>query len=436
MTRKTAESLIRRFAVSEALYRGTALSSNLILISIIATEKRFGAEAVLISAFIQFLISGLLEIPTGRYADRTGWYRSVEWGLKLKVLTTLCYAGAVLCVYTIGAWWAWVLIAAESIIDSFANAFINGAYQAAYGHWYDANLADNGIKKTTAPPLFVSSYRYSLLLRLLFPITGITLGTVLFEYGPKSGSGGAVYLCLLGYVLLLRLLVIGRTKSDLKPLAERQKESLAKQTYPPLADIFKIGRNALILYAFANLALVACGFYLYGEIYKSLSAIAPSIRFLWVGGTLIGFLMNTSGIVMSRGIVKRAEVATPKEIKIWLPAGVGVLSFASVALLLRYDSPRLHAFILFVYCLLSMTAANLIQRWIVSHEMPSIRSEIRATWLSAGEVLGLLIFGLLAGVSLLSGIPQAGMWTFLVSIGLVGIGLAMWPAFTRSAKFS
>lgn len=428
----SADQIIRRFAVSEALYRGTALSANLILISIIATEKGFGTEGVLISAFIQFLISGLLEIPTGRFADREGWYKSIRWGLQLKILTTLCYVGAVLCVYSIGAAWAWLLIAVESVIDSFANAFISGAYQAAYAHWYEHHLKLNGITKADAPPLFVASFRYSLTLRLLLPITALVLGTLLFQFSPAKGSALTIYLLLLAYVLALRFIVVYRTAADLQPLAAQQAEESSAQAHPPLIEIVESGFNSLLLYAFAALATVACGFYLYGEIYRSLSSFLPGVGALWIGGTLIGLLINVGGIVLSRATARRAEIATDAQIKKWIPALIGILSFSALGLLICFDSAKLHVTILFSYCLMAMTGGNLILRWISSHETGSLRPEIRATWLSVGEVMGLIAFGFLAGLSLLSAIPRAGLWTLLIFLGLGGLGLSLWASLAKS----
>lgn len=427
-----AERIIRRFAVSDALYRGTALSANLILISIIATEKGFGAEGVLISAFIQFLISGLLEIPAGRFADRTGWYKSIRLGLSLKIATTLCYIGAVLCVYTIGARWAWVLIAAESVIDSFANAFINGAYQAAYGHWYAHHVKLNGISKSDAPPLFVASFQYSIVLRLLLPAAALAMGTLLFYYSPAKGNSLAIYLLLLSYVLALRFFVIRSVAADLGPLSSLQAAESGSRPHPPLIEIVESGFNSLLLYAFATLSTVACGFYLYGEIYRSLSSLLPEVGALWIGGTLIGLMINVGSILLSRSIARRAQAASSGQIKRLLPAFIGGLSLGSLGLLLFFASETLHVAILFAYSLIVTTASSLILRWIASHDTEALRPEVRATWLSVGEVMGLLAFGFLAGLSLWSGIPRAGLWTLLIFLGLGGPGLSLWSVMSKS----
>lgn len=430
----TAQSLVRHYALSEALFRGTALAANLLLISIIATEKGFGAEGVLISAFIQLTISGLLEIPTGRYADRRGWYRSVRLGLGLKVLTTACYIAAVLSVRFLGVGWAWAFIAVESIIDSFANAFISGAYQSGYAHWYERRLSESGVPAAQAPPLFIASYRYGLPVRIGLPVSALALGTLLFN--TYRGAEGAfhVYLILLSFVMVLRFLVILRTRADLKPYSALQlEESIpAVGPAPALLEIVEHRFNSLLLYAFAVLVSSACGFYLYGEIYRSLAAHIESVGLLWTGGTLIGLLLHVGSLLISRGLVGRMESATDKHVKQLAPAFLAVLSFLSLFILLFVDSEFVHAAALFGYSLAAITTSSLIQGWIASHEGGAFRPAIRATWFSIAEVVGLTSFGFLAGLCLLSDVPRAGLWIMMVAAGLAGLGLSYWGGVTRS----
>lgn len=430
----TAWELVRHYAHSEALFRGTALAANLLLISIIATEKGFGAEGVLISAFIQLTISGLLEIPTGRYADRRGWYRSVRLGLGLKVLTTACYIAAVLSVRFLGAGWAWAFIAVESIIDSFANAFISGAYQSGYTHWYQRKLSENGISMAEAPPLFISSYRYGLPVRVLLPVTALVLGTWLFNQFRGTEAALIVYLCLLSFVMVLRFLVILRTRADLKPYAELQMEESrqSEEPAPSLLEIVEHRLNSLLLYAFATLVSSACGFYLYGEIYRSLSARIESVGLLWTGGTLIGLLLHVGSLLITRGLVGRMESATSRHVKQMAPAFVAGLSFLSLFILLFVDSEYVHAAMLFSYSLAAITIGSLVQSWIASHEGKSFQPALRATWYSLAEVIGLISFGLLAALCLLSDVPRAGLWIMMVAAGLAGTGLSYWGGVTRS----
>jgi hypothetical protein len=422
---KTATDLVRHYAVSEALYRGTALAANLMLISIVATEKRFGAEGVLISAFIQLSISGLLEIPTGRFADRKGWYRSVQLGLGLKIVTTLSYVAAVLAVRFSNASLAWACIAFEAIVDSFANAFINGAYQAGYAHWYEHHLEKAGIARDGAPPLFLSSFRYGLLVRLSLPVSALLLGTLLFRLFHGAGNGFLVYLGLLALILALRLVVIVRTRADLQPLAALQRRDGGGAASPTLAEVVGTRFDSMLLYAFGTFISVACGFYLYGETYRSLAGLAPNLSVLWLGGTLIGFLLHVSSIIVSRAVVGWTEASADGPVRRVLPALVGVAALASVSLLHGTSSNLTHLLTLFFFSLTAMTAGAFIQAWVKSHDLPALKPAIRATWFSVAEVIALIAFGVLSGLSLASGIPRAGMWVLLIAVGLGGLGLSI-----------
>jgi signal transduction histidine kinase len=430
----SAESLVRHYAVSEALHRGTALAANLILISIIATEKGFGAEGVLISAFLQLTIAGLLEIPTGRFADRKGWYRSVQLGFALKIVTTLSYVGAVLAVRFSSPMVAWALIALEAFVDSFASAFINGAYQAGYTHWYESHLDRLGIAREAAPPLFLSSFRYGLAVRLSLPLAALLVGSLLFKFVHGGQEGLAVYMGLLILILFLRFVVIARTRADLLPLAAEQQAAYQAAPEPSLVEVLESRFHSLLLYAFATFISVACGFYLYGETYRSLASLIPNLSSLWLGGTVIGFSLHVSAILISRASVRWIENSSTVHVRRIVPGVIGAAAFASLALLLWAPAGIVHVLTLFSFSLAAMTAGTYIQAWVKSHDAASIRPAIRATWFSLSEVVGLLAFGFLSGLSLISEVPRAGIWVLLIAVGLSGLGLAVWGAATHAEE--
>ena len=145
------EKWVARIGVSDSLMKGTALTSHLLLTSLIATVPGFGKQGLLISAFIQLTLSGLLEIPTGIFADRWGWYRSVNMGLWLKFATTVSFLCAVFCALYGKMTLAWFFIAGESIVDAVSESFINGAYQAAYHHWFEIKGKEKNIPPGTRP---------------------------------------------------------------------------------------------------------------------------------------------------------------------------------------------------------------------------------------------------------------------------------------------
>jgi signal transduction histidine kinase len=429
---KSAERIVRHFATSEALLRGTALAANLILISIIATESGFGAEGILTAAFLQITISGLMEIPTARFADKRGWYRAVGIGLVLKVLTTLCYVGAVLAAHFGEAKWAWALIGSESVIDSFASAFINGAYQAGYAHWYDKQLEKNNINRASAPPLFIYSFRYGLFLRLLLPGVALGLGYTFFHIFLSGNAPLYSYLGLLSFIMVLRFVVIIRTHFDLKPFAKMQMDSAKQLPVVAISQVLERRLGSILLYAFASLISVASIFYFYGEIYRSLSHLIPGTSGLWLGGTAIGFALHIANVVISRATSDRLARASDGFVKQWIPAVVGVASFVALALLLLSQSEVVHIAALFGYSLIAMIAASFIQRWISSKEINEIEISLRATWFSVSEVIGLLAFGFLSGLSLVSGVPRAGIWILLVTFGLLGLMLSGRHALDKS----
>jgi hypothetical protein len=169
------KTTLKQFAHTDGLLRGTALLSNLASTVTIALLPGFGANALLFSNFLQMSIAGLLEIPTGWIADRFGWARAVIFALQLKMIVTLAFIGAVFAASRSNAELAWILIAAEAIVDSFSSAFLSGAYQAGYLKWYESMLKKHGISLESAPPLFLASFGYAAPVRFALPIAAAIL---------------------------------------------------------------------------------------------------------------------------------------------------------------------------------------------------------------------------------------------------------------------
>lgn len=417
-----SKSLVKQYAASEALFRGTALASNLILLSIVAVEPRFGAEGILTSAFLQFTIGGLLEIPTSRFADRKGWFESVKLGLFLKIFNTLCYIAAVISLVYVNTTAAWAFITLECIIDAFANAFLNGAYQAAYINWYEIRLRENGIALDVALPLFVSSFAYGLVLRLAIPATALLVGSVFFMFFTGKNPYFVVYLVLLFYILILRFLVLLKTTADLLPVVFDQVSK--KYEFVRLDAIVQVSSRFLILYGFATLLSVSASFYFFGEIYKSLYVLLPDRKFLWLVGTFLGFIFHIANILVSRLTVRWATKLSSRRVMHFLPFTLSVLAFTTLSFLQWHTTALLKTISLFFFALTTLIITGFIQRWIVSNESRKITNSIRATWISLGEVAGLLIFGLLSGISLVLKIQGVGIAIFLISFVVFGISIS------------
>ena len=154
-----AQSVLRRFAMTDGLFRSTAWSANVLMSAVIATVGGFGPSAILLSSSVQMTISGLLEFPTGVLADRFGAKNSVKLGFCLKLLVSTLFLVSLYFASKGNAPVAYLLLAGEAVADAFASAFINGAYQSAYMKFYDLECNKLNIPVAERPPLFTASFK-------------------------------------------------------------------------------------------------------------------------------------------------------------------------------------------------------------------------------------------------------------------------------------
>ncbi len=384
---------VKHFALSDALFRGTALSSNLILLSIIATTPAFGAKGILGNAFLQLSISGLLEIPTGRFADKFGWYQSIKIGLRLKFITTFLFALAVMSVHAGMTTLSWGFIGGEAVVDAFAGAFINGAYAAAYGKWYEENLKSVVIGGSSIPPLFVSAFKYAIPVRFGLPIFSLLIGSLGFYFGHLNAN--VVFLMLIGFVFFLRFVVYSRVIGDLKFVSNSVIHKSKRDRFS-VKDIIALQSTPLVLYGISVLLTLGTSFYLYGEIYKYLRVDSPDIQRLWIKGTVVGLAINLISVLTSRSL--SSKVAKLGAQQVFQIAPVVLLVLSSMTLLCKFlvDRAFPNAVILFLFCIFSATFGQLIQSWISSNIIKQLPEAVRATWSSVGQVFGLFSFGVIA----------------------------------------
>lgn len=395
---KNEIKLIKHFAISDALLKGTALSSNLILISIIATIPEFGIKGILTNAFLQLTITGLLEIPTGKFADRFGWNKSVKIGLILKFFTTALFALAVLAVINGHVTLGWMLITFESVIDSFATSFINGAYSSAYNKWYFDSLSFEAINHKTTPPLFVTSFKYAIKIRYFLPFLAILLGSIGFYN--QLIDPNFVFAGLLLYIFALRFIVYFRITGDLKN-TENSDKSLQSSESPTIKDTLTIMPAQLVLYGVSTLLSLGTNFYLHGEIYKYLKLDETALGNTWLKGTIIGLAINLTSVFASRHF--SAKLSKNSSQFIFLISPIIALIFTTITFLLGFveDSSKINIFVLILYSVFSITFGQLVQGWLMSNILHLIPARVRATWVSLGEVIGLMFFSIISAAVLI-----------------------------------
>ncbi len=410
---KKALDFVKHYARSDALYRGTALSSNLILLSIIATTPEFGSKGILGNAFLQLTINGLLEIPTGRFADRFGWVQSIKIGLRIKFITTVLFALAVLSISKGLVSFSWMLIALEAIADAFAVSFINGAYTAAYGKWYHEKLKSSSIAIEDAPPLFVSSFKYAFPIRIGLPIISLSIGSIAFFY--SNFNPKIIFSLLIAFIFLLRFVVYFRVTHDLKSVKNEIRSKGEENTFS-VAKVASMMPTPLVLYGISILLSLGTSFYLYGEIYKYLSIDNPELKSIWLKGTVVGLAINLITVLTSKFLSSKIVKFSSQQI--FQIAPVILFVFTALTLLSGFliEQALLNGMLLFVFCVFAATFGQLLQGWISSNVIKQLPESVRATWSSIGEVFGLIGFGVIAAFGLLLNYSFSSELVFFIGI--------------------
>jgi signal transduction histidine kinase len=414
---KNPEKLLKDFARTDGLLKGTAIVSNLVTLASISLLPGFGNNGLFISSTIQMLTSGLLEIPSGIFADRFGWTRSVKLALGLKFLVTAAFLSAVISSKFNLSAFVWISFAAEAIVDSFASSFLSGAYQAAYLRWYHHTAVKEGIPTNTLPPLFLSSFKYANMIRFLLPILSIGLIVAFHHYfgGESNSSSYIVSLLAIGLILILRTLVYFKVSWQLDSISNSD----------PFAKSAKLNRVGFkqdfyspwfVAYSSSVCVNMFALFYLVGTSFKLFKNTGMSQSLVWMSGVMFGLLVYILRTVFATLVFPRIAHFQPLNSIRNLNITLALVATAAGGLLAVATGPYYQLLILLILTISSIVFTECCQKYVESNLNEIIKTELKATWISTANALGYLCFGAMSLVILLMQLESIGTSIFCIGI--------------------
>jgi signal transduction histidine kinase len=432
----SSENLVKQFAITDSFYRGTALTSNLLMTVFIALLPNFGQNVVLVAASLQMLVSGLLEIPTGLFSDRFGWKKSTLLGFGLKFLVTFSFAFAL--VFSSWGWtqltWAFILL--QAIIDSFANSFISGSFESAYEHWFRTRISDlkkTDLKPIQTPMLFVVSGQYYPKLRLLIPIFVFSICLVFYFFFPGTALA-KIGIAGLGSITLLRAIVYLRVHRDLNEVTyptHKHRKSLA--LFTGATDRILLSARFFLVFLIGILIQSAGSMYFMGELVYQIKPLFSGFSETWFAGVAVGYCVLALNITITKRILSRIKSEQLPKINfilvssyVALMAALGFLSYQTDFFKHQF---YFNSFLLMSAAVFSLVIGGFIVRSISSQITQFVDSENRATWISIANVVGLIVFSIIGYTALQAEESFARFWfcwllaAFLSILWILGHGL-------------
>jgi signal transduction histidine kinase/DNA-binding NarL/FixJ family response regulator len=421
-TNFAANNIIVRFGITDALYRSTAWAGNIVTGALVALVAGFGPSGILLSSFVQLLISALLEIPTGLVADKYGHKKAVILGFSLKVFVTLSFAVSFYFAVQKNTSAAYLFLALEAMLDAFANSFINGAYQAAFSRHYSQECAKRGIDTKNAPPLFLASFKYGMPLRVVIPLA-FALGSwwLSFHAAMRIEYMGAI---LLFAVFMMRFVVIAKVFSDLKSLPSAKDDP--HKTGNSLYRLAMSAKRELLanpsltaMYVAGNLAQLATSMYFLARSFAILQASGIRESDVWLGGMFGAIALQFTIILVSRVVYPKLTIARAKKhIPLWI-LSTGIL-FAINALFSHFSQSEIILFAVNAIIAIAISVlAGGISRGATSLALEVIDHNISATWLSGASTIALLLFSLVSGVAVSFQMPSIENFYVCCGFGII-----------------
>ncbi|MDE1464570.1 ATP-binding protein [Spartinivicinus poritis] len=425
------DKLLRQFGRTDGLLSGGNMATGLIVYCIIATTEGFGREGIVLSTFLLFFLSAILEIPTGYLGDRFGWKFSVRLGLFCDFAATLFFSLTVICaiygLYTLML----IFLALRQLCSALNGAFTSGSYQAAYQRWYQDKLKENDSSINNAPPLFLSSYKYGILIRLGLPLFALGLGLLLqtkqFTYIAKEYVT-LIPLGLILYILMIQVLAYFKMAKDLnfKTISIKDGNSTQNVTVTKLFLSAQATLPVLCTYAFAHLFLQVTYMFLIGESYYLFKdADLPQIL-VWGGGMGAAVISSFLGIAISRFFIPWLSIQPGLRAIRWL--GTLALGFLSAVVAISFYSDistiaKLSC--MFLVILIADPICFALRAEITSDSHRFVPDEFKASWFSGGSLLARLTYAMIAGLILIAGVPHMGIFVMMSVLGVIGAALAV-----------
>ncbi|MCX4027400.1 ATP-binding protein [Endozoicomonas sp. SM1973] len=424
------EKLLRQFGHTDGLLSGGNLATGLIVYCIIATTEGFGREGIVLSTFLLFFLSAILEIPTGYLGDRVGWKFSVRLGLFCDFVSTLFFGLTIF--FAIQGYYILMLsfLVMRQLFSALNGAFTSGSYQAAYQRWYQEKLEQSTIKISDAPPLFLASYKYGIWIRLGLPLIALGIGLLLQTEFFSQVSKEYVALVPLGmvlYVLLIQIVAYFKMAKDLdfSTISIKKGNSTSDITITKLFLSAQATFPILCTYAYSHIFLQVCNLFLVGESYYLFKEANLPMIFVWGGGMGAAVIITFFGIAISRFFIPWLSKQPKLRSIRWL--GTLCLSLLSAVVALTFYSnisTVAKLVCIFSVILIAYPISFALRAEITSDSHRFVPDEFKASWFSGGSLLARLTYAMIAGLILIAGVPHMGIFVMMSVLGIIGTSLA------------
>lgn len=428
--------LTGRLALVDALVRGTALSSHLVTLSLVATSAGFGVNGILIAAFLQITAAGLIELFGTPKRERWSCRQHVLVASVLKCATPVLTLAAVALALRDLVSLAWLIFTLQAVIDGLAESSFNFVYVPAYQRWFEQRADLLGLSETEREQPFQRGHRLSLAVRLMFPLATVLLGTYWVQQRGVVDLSLAVV--LLTAIFLCRLLVCVIMKWDLLsvgPLTPAISSPRAKNKVGMRDSVLfslRYSPRLLLLYSFCTFLSIAVGAFLLGLFYRGQTWSGLESGANWLKGSW--FVVGVQLVVVGVSPFVVPRLARRKRSRRLLRTYFALLAALSTlaGLAITQTEGASRGFILAVFSVGVLLLAQTGQRWLAVH-IAKVPPQFRTTWFALGETTGFLLFGLVSGLLLISGFAEYAVHALIALCALTAIYFLI--SFERSRNF-
>ena len=188
MSAQTIEKLVSRVGQNMAFETALRGCVSFVYRFMLGSIAGLPVTALSVNAIAGFVVTALLEIPAGVFADVFGRVRSTRLGCVFQAAAAVSLLLAIIVQQSSEAW-MWVLIIMEGVFDSVGNACLSGAREAIYQGGINNLVLDETSKSDLRKQIFAFGERYTVWAVSLVPPTVVTLVVVLQQ---QFGIGYAV----------------------------------------------------------------------------------------------------------------------------------------------------------------------------------------------------------------------------------------------------
>ncbi|WP_163835642.1 ATP-binding protein [Spartinivicinus ruber] len=422
--------LLKQFGHTDGLLSGGNMATGLLVYCIIATTEGFGREGIVLSTFLLFFLSAVLEIPTGYLGDRFGWKFSVKLGLLCDFTATVFFSLTVFCAIYGHYILMLCFLVLRQLFSALNGAFTSGSYQAAYQRWYQEKLEQNNTKISNSPPLFLASYKYGIWIRLGLPLFALGLGLALQTdqfVNISKEFAALIPLGLVLYILIIQVAAYLKMAKDLdfKSISTKEGNVTGDITLTKLFLSAQATLPVLCTYAFAHLFLQITYMFLIGESYYLFKEADLPTIFVWGGGMGAAVISSFLGMGISRLFIPWLSKQPNLRAIRWLGTlGLSILSTVVAVSFYSDMSITTKLACMFSVILIADPICFALRAEITSDSHRFVPDEFKASWFSGGSLLARLTYAMITGLILIAGIPHMGIFVMMSVLGVIGAYLA------------